>query len=108
VETAGGRVHAMIAATPRLRDVEDPERFAPRPLTRPQFLLPTAILVTDLLLRNLAAEHPVDGVESHRVLAFCDAIMLRFSALVMGVHLMVSWPYSTCSADAHGRSRSCR
>jgi uncharacterized membrane protein len=50
------------------------------------FLLPTAVAITDLLLRSLCIKHPVDEPGSTDVLASYDAIMLRFSLFVMGVH----------------------
>ena len=50
------------------------------------FLLPTAVAITDLLLRGLCIKHPVDEPGSSDVLASYDAIMLRFSLFVMGVH----------------------
>lgn len=53
------------------------------------FLLPTAITVTDLLLRSLCNRHPVDERSARTVLAIYDAIMLRFMVFVMGVHTMV-------------------
>lgn len=50
------------------------------------FLLPTAVAITDRLLRSLCVEHPVDQPSSVNVLAVYDAIMLRFTIFVMGVH----------------------
>jgi uncharacterized membrane protein len=50
------------------------------------FLLPTAVAVTDLLLRWLSVRHPIDEPGSMNVLAIYDAIMLRFAIFVMGVH----------------------
>ena len=50
------------------------------------FLLPTAVAVTDLLLRGLCVKHPIDEPSSMNVLAIYDAIMLRFSIFIMGVH----------------------
>jgi uncharacterized membrane protein len=50
------------------------------------FLLPTAVAVTDLLLRRLCVRHPIDEPGSMNVLAIYDAIMLRFGIFVMGVH----------------------
>lgn len=50
------------------------------------FLLPTAATVTDALLRGLCIRHPIDEPSSMNVLAIYDAIMLRFSIFVMGVH----------------------
>jgi uncharacterized membrane protein len=53
------------------------------------FLLPTAALITDVLLRGLCERHPIDEPECTNVLAVYDAIILRFILLVMGVHAMV-------------------
>ena len=53
------------------------------------FLLPTAVAVTDVLLRGLCHKHPVDGGSARNVVAIYDAIMLRFMVFVMGVHAMV-------------------
>jgi uncharacterized membrane protein len=53
------------------------------------FLLPTAVAVTDLLLRGLCVRHPIDEPSSMNVLAIYDAIMLRFMVFVMGVHATV-------------------
>ena len=50
------------------------------------FLLPTAVAITDLMLRGLCIKHPIDEPGSTDVLASYDAIMLRFSLFVMGVH----------------------
>jgi hypothetical protein len=50
------------------------------------FLLPTAVAITDFLLRGLCVKHPVDEPNSLNVLAMYDAIMLRFTMFVMGVH----------------------
>jgi uncharacterized membrane protein len=50
------------------------------------FLLPTAVAVTDLLLRGLCVKHPIDEPSPVNVLAVHDAIMLRFSVFIMGVH----------------------
>jgi uncharacterized membrane protein len=50
------------------------------------FLLPTAVAITDFLLRGLCVKHPVDEPNSLNVLATYDAIMLRFTVFVMGVH----------------------
>ena len=49
------------------------------------FLLPTAVAITDLLLRGLRIKHPI-GPGSNDVLAIYDAIMLRFSIFAMSVH----------------------
>jgi uncharacterized membrane protein len=53
------------------------------------FLLPTAVAITDLLLRGLCVNHPIDEPDSVNVLATYDAMMLRFTILVMGVHSAV-------------------
>ncbi len=50
------------------------------------FLLPTAVAVTDTLLRGLSVRHPVDITTAVNVLAINEAIMLRFTMFVMGVH----------------------
>jgi uncharacterized membrane protein len=50
------------------------------------FLLPTAVAITDFLLRGLCVKHPVDEPNSLNVLAMYDAVMLRFTIFVMGVH----------------------
>lgn len=50
------------------------------------FLLPTAIAATDALLRGLCLKHPVGERTPTQALGTYDAIMLRFSAFVMGVH----------------------
>lgn len=53
------------------------------------FLLPTAVAVTNALLRGLCVRHPIDEASSMNVLAIYDAIMLRFSIFIMGVHGVV-------------------
>jgi uncharacterized membrane protein len=53
------------------------------------FLLPTAVAVTDALLRGLSVRHPVDETTAVKVLAIYDAIMLRFMVFVVGVHATV-------------------
>jgi len=50
------------------------------------FLLPTAVVVTDFLLRGLCVEHPVDQSNPPNALAVYDAIMLRVTVFVVGVH----------------------
>lgn len=50
------------------------------------FLLPTAVAVTDALLRGLCVRHPIGDPNSTNVLAIYDAIMLRFGIFVIGVH----------------------
>ena len=53
------------------------------------FLLPTAVVVTDLLLRRLCVRHPIEEPASMNVLPIYDAIMLRFGIFVIGVHAMM-------------------
>jgi SdpI/YfhL protein family len=53
------------------------------------FLLPTALAVTDALLRTLCHRHPVGGASTTDVLRSYDAIMLRFSIFLIAVHLTV-------------------
>ena len=53
------------------------------------FLLPTAAIVSDFLLRDLCVKHPVDGTNSVSAMATYDAIMLRVTAFVVGVHAAV-------------------
>lgn len=53
------------------------------------FLLPTAVAVTDALLRGLSVRHRVDETSVVHVLAIYDAIMLRFMVFVVGVHATV-------------------
>jgi immunity protein, SdpI family len=53
------------------------------------FLLPTAAAVTDVLLRGLAVRSPIGEPSSTNVLATYDAVMLRFTVFVVGVHVMV-------------------
>ena len=50
------------------------------------FLLPTSVAMTDFLLRGLCVKHPVDEPNSLNVLPIYDAIMLRFTVFVVGVH----------------------
>jgi uncharacterized membrane protein len=50
------------------------------------FLLPTAVAITDVLLRGLCVRHPVDESNAANVLAIYDAIMLRVAIFVMSVH----------------------
>jgi uncharacterized membrane protein len=50
------------------------------------FLLPTAMVVTDFLLRGLCVQHPIDGPNSPNALAVYDAIMLRVTVCVVGIH----------------------
>jgi hypothetical protein len=52
-------------------------------------MLPTAMLVTDALLRGLRVPHPIDERDRAIALAIHDAIMLRFLMFVLGVHVMV-------------------
>src|SRR5258708_3634524 len=53
------------------------------------FLLPTAVALTDALLRSLCIKHPVDQPRSADVLPIYDAIMLRVVLFVMGVHATI-------------------
>jgi uncharacterized membrane protein len=53
------------------------------------FLLPTAVLITDWLLRGLCIKHPVDGESVAAVIAIYDAIMLRVTIFVIGVHAAI-------------------
>jgi len=53
------------------------------------FLLPTAAAVTDLLLRGLCVRDRKDEPGPANGLAIHDAIMLRFTIFLMGVHAMV-------------------
>src|SRR4051794_25330915 len=50
------------------------------------FLLPTALAVIDRLLRGLSVNHPIDASDAPNSLAVYDAIMLRFTVFVVGVH----------------------
>jgi hypothetical protein len=61
------------------------------PLARPMaaFLLPTAALVTDAMLRGLIARHPFEGGSPTDMLATYDAVMLRLTLFLMGVHATV-------------------
>jgi hypothetical protein len=61
------------------------------PLARPMaaFLLPTAALVIDALLRRLIARHPIEGAGSPDMLATYDAVMLRLMLFLMGVHATI-------------------
>jgi hypothetical protein len=53
------------------------------------FLLPTATAITDFLLRGLCVNHPIEESSSPSVLAIYDAIMLRFTLFIFGVHLAI-------------------
>jgi len=53
------------------------------------FLLPTAVVVTDFLLRGLYVEHPIDESNSPNAPAVYDAIMLRVTVFIVGVHSVV-------------------
>ena len=52
------------------------------------FLLPTAVALTDALLRGLCIKHPLEGAGSPG-LAIYDAIMFRFAVFVVAVHATV-------------------
>ena len=53
------------------------------------FLLPTATIVSDFLLRDLSVKHPIDKPNSASGIAVYDAIMLRVTVFVIGVHTAV-------------------
>lgn len=53
------------------------------------FLLPTAVALTGILVRDLCIGHPIEEPGSPDALAICDAIMLRFALFVIGVHATV-------------------
>jgi hypothetical protein len=53
------------------------------------FLLPTAVVLTDGLLRGLCIRHPIAGAGASDALRIYDAIMLRFGAFILGVHATV-------------------
>ena len=53
------------------------------------FLLPAAVLITDVLLRGLYGSSLCDEAEASSALAIYDAIMLRFMVFVMAVHVTV-------------------
>jgi uncharacterized membrane protein len=53
------------------------------------FLLPTAAAVTEALLRGLCLKHPIGEPDSTTALAICDAIMLRVTLFMIGVHGVV-------------------
>lgn len=50
------------------------------------FLLPTALVVSDHLLRGLCVKHPIGEPNSPTSLTVYDAIMLRFTVFIIGVH----------------------
>lgn len=50
------------------------------------FLLPAALTLTDVLLRGLIPRHPVGEPAEANMLAVYEAIMLRASVFVTGVH----------------------
>jgi uncharacterized membrane protein len=58
------------------------------PLARPMaaFLLPTAAAVTCTLLRGLCTRHPIAGANARDTMATYDALMLRFTLFLIGVH----------------------
>jgi hypothetical protein len=58
-----------------------------RPLAA--FLLPTAALTIDVLLRGLIARHPIEGASSPDALATYDAVMVRLMLFLFGVHATV-------------------
>lgn len=53
------------------------------------FLLPTATLVIETLLRGLCVKQPVDQHSAVDVVAVFDAIMARLALFVLGVHATV-------------------
>ena len=53
------------------------------------FLLPAAVMVTDVLLRDLCIRHPIGEAGSPDAVRIYDAIMLRIGVFVMGVHATV-------------------
>jgi len=53
------------------------------------FLLPTAMLITDAALRGLCLRYPVDPEGASDVLSVYDAVMLRTTTFVIGVHATV-------------------
>jgi len=53
------------------------------------FLLPTALAITNALLRGLCMKHPVGESSPATVLPIYDAIMLRFTLFMMAVHAAV-------------------
>src|SRR5262249_22236084 len=53
------------------------------------FFLPTAVALTDVMLRGLCTRHPVGTPDSPEVLRIYDAIMLRFGVFIIGVHAVV-------------------
>jgi uncharacterized membrane protein len=53
------------------------------------FLLPTAVAVTDTLLRGLGNRHGVGEPTSIRALAIHDAIMFRLMLFIVGVHATI-------------------
>ena len=71
------------------------------------FMLPTAMGMTDALLRGLCVRHPVDASSPMDVLAVYDAIMLRVTVFVMGVHATVLLAPAGDVAVAGGQVRSC-
>jgi uncharacterized membrane protein len=62
-------------------------REIPAPLATS--LLPTALLLTDAMLRGLTVRHPVDAATEAQVLLVYDAIMLRMIVFVTAVHALV-------------------
>jgi len=72
------------------------------------FLLPTAVAVTDLLLRRLCVGHPIDEPGAMNVLAIYDAIMLRFGIFVMGVHGAVLLAMLGLLSGREWAPKSCR
>jgi uncharacterized membrane protein len=53
------------------------------------FLLPTAAVAIDILLRGLCVRRPIDQHDAVNVLAILDAIVARVAVFVTGVHAAV-------------------
>lgn len=53
------------------------------------FLLPTATVVIETLLRGLCLKHPIDQHDTANVLLLFDSIMVRVAVFVLGVHAAV-------------------
>ena len=53
------------------------------------FLLPTAVALTDALLRGLCVRNPIVDQGSPDGVRIYDAIMLRFGAFIIGVHAVL-------------------
>ena len=53
------------------------------------FLLPTAVVATNILLRSLCVRHPIDQHSTASVLVIVNAIMARIAVFIVGVHIAV-------------------